>query len=146
MIKDKGMWTVLRVFTLALCIAAVARAETAGEKCAIAKLKAAAKKASAKVACHTKAIKNGDLVDSDCLMTAEEKFNAAFAKAQDKGGCLFSGDTSIVEGYVDDFVSQVVAAEPGCFLSGSFCDFGAPESGCCAGLSCGPSGVFFVCM
>jgi hypothetical protein len=116
----------------------VARADTAAEKCAVTKIKAAVKKAAAKVACHTKAIKSGEPVDSDCLMKAEDKFSAAFTKAEAKGGCLSSGDTSTVESHVDDFVSRIVADEPACQNPGSCLS----NAECCPGTTCQPSPVF----
>src|SRR5262245_59513487 len=58
-----------------------------GRKCAASKLDATGKKANAKLKCHAKAAGGGLAVDSECLDKARAKFMAAFAKADDKGGC-----------------------------------------------------------
>jgi hypothetical protein len=129
-------WTALATLLLLLG-AGASVAKDPADACAAAKEKAAAKKASAKLACWAKAARNGT-ADPDCLQKAETKFTAAFAKAEAKGGCATSGDASTVETMVDDFVAQVVGAESGstttttmsctgqvcfgvCFCAGSVC-------------------------
>ena len=62
-------------------------AATRAEKCAVAKLKAANKKAAAKLRCHEKAVMEGKRVASNCLLAADDRFVVAFAKAELKGGC-----------------------------------------------------------
>ena len=81
--------------------------------CAAAKLKAAAQKTAAKLKCQTSAIKGASAVDLACLLKAEQKFTAAFVKAEAKGGCFMSGDADVVESHVDGGVSTLVADEPG---------------------------------
>ena len=88
-------------------------APTPAQRCAAAKLKAAAKKATGKIRCHEKAILKGLGVDALCLQKAESKFATAFAKAELKGGCATVGDAAAIELLVDDFVEQAVdALEP----------------------------------
>ena len=83
---------------------------TPAQKCSGSKIKATSKKASAKLKCHEKAILKGLAVDPECLAKAEDKFTDAFAKAEDKGGCLTTGDTGSMEALVDTFVEDSVAA------------------------------------
>ena len=85
---------------------------TAGGKCAVAKLKAAAKKSGAKLACYEKAILKNAAVDPACLAKAEGAFTAAFAKAESKGGCFTTGDTTSVEAQVDACVTGLVTVLP----------------------------------
>ena len=86
---------------------------TPAQKCAQSKLKATGKKASAKLKCYKKAVAGGVGVDSECLTKAEDKFLIAFQKAEAKGGCATVGDAGAVEGDVDTFVADTVAALPG---------------------------------
>src|SRR5262245_22759004 len=81
-------------------------------RCAAAKLKAAGKKAKTKLGCHAKAAKQGGLVDPGCLAKAEERFTAAFGKAEGKPPCLTSGDAAAVEDSVDGLVDDAVSALP----------------------------------
>src|SRR5262245_39999942 len=75
--------------------------------CAAAKLKAAGKKASAKLNCVAKAAAKGLPVDGLCLSKAETKFAAAFAKADGKGGCLTPNDAGTIEASVDTCVTTL---------------------------------------
>jgi hypothetical protein len=101
----------LALVSLAVAAASVAEAgPTPAQKCTGSKLKATGKKAAAKLKCHEKAVKKGVAADPDCLAKAEEKFADAFAKAEAKGGCLTTGDAGSVEGLVDTFVDDAVAA------------------------------------
>jgi hypothetical protein len=88
-------------------------AGTPAQKCAQSKLKATGKKAAAKLKCYKKAVGSGVGVDSECLTKAEDKFMIAFQKAEAKGGCATVGDAGTVEGDVDTFVANTVAALPG---------------------------------
>jgi hypothetical protein len=79
-------------------------------KCAAAKVKAAAKEASAKAKCHSVALQADLAVDPACLAKAEEKFDAAFAKADDtNSNCPNLDDNTEVEAIVNDFVTAVVS-------------------------------------
>jgi hypothetical protein len=78
-------------------------------KCEGKRLKAAGKKASAKLACYAKAALKDVAVDTACLDKATAKFTAAFNKVT---GC--SGDEASVEGLVDDgCVSAAVEVDGG---------------------------------
>jgi len=86
---------------------------TPAQKCAQSKLKATGKKAAAKLKCYKKAVAAGVAVDSECLTKAGDKFMIAFQKAEAKGGCTTVNDAGAVEGDVDIFVGDIVAALPG---------------------------------
>jgi len=83
-------------------------AATRAEKCAVAKLKAANKKAAAKLRCHEKAVMEGKRVASDCLLAADDRFLVAFAKAEMKGGCTTTRNQAEVEDQVDRFVAGLL--------------------------------------
>lgn len=135
--------------------AALAAQATPGQKCAIAKLKAAFKKASAKGACYVKAVGKGVAVDPDCLAKAEEAFAAAFQKAESKGGCATIGDAAAIEGVVNGFVTGIVTALPPvpttstttttlppCGESAPACNGTCPQ----VGASCGAFGPMGSCV
>ena len=100
------------VVSVALCVLAGVRgadgAATRAERCAVAKLKAANKKAVAKLRCHEKAILQGKRVGSTCLLAADDRFLVAFAKAELKGGCATTGDQAALEDRVDKFVDGLL--------------------------------------
>ena len=83
-------------------------AATRAERCAVAKLKAANKKAAAKLRCHEKAILQGKRVGSACLMAADDHFLVAFARAELRGGCATTGDQGALEDRVDKFVDGLL--------------------------------------
>jgi hypothetical protein len=107
------MLTFVLLAAWALLSADVYASSTPNAVCATAKLKAAAQKMAAKLKCQTSAIKGARAVDVACLLKAEQKFAAAFVKAEAKGGCVMSGDADVVESHVDGGVSTLVADEPG---------------------------------
>jgi hypothetical protein len=98
------------VAIVAVTVSVAFAGPTPAQRCASAKLKAASKKAAAKLKCNDKAIVTGAPVDPPCLGKAEDKFEAAFAKAELRGGCATTGDAGAVEAIVDAFVDDVVAA------------------------------------
>ena len=78
---------------LAVAIASSAPAKpTPAQRCAAAKLKAAAVKIDRKLACHRAAVLAGRPVATACLLSAETKFGRAVAKAESTGGCTVTGD------------------------------------------------------
>lgn len=124
------------------------RAESA---CASSKIRAAGKKARAKFKCEAKAVQTSTNVDAECLAKAETKYDDAFAKAEWKGGCLFDGDSAMVEDSVDGFVEEMVALQttiiiivplPSCSELGAAC--GTCGDGICIehvpGMGCVSSG------
>jgi hypothetical protein len=133
-------------------------------KCAAAKVKAASQKAARKLDCYRHAVALGLGVDPTCLARAEAKFNAAFASAESRGGCVTTIDAATIEGAVDDFVLAVSSALPAttttslppstCGLEGAFCSGTCNNGGTCQVLqqcfcggqpfcACSPPGVTF---
>jgi hypothetical protein len=87
--------------------------DAAKNPCLKMKLAAAGKKAAAKLKCAAKAAGKGQLADATCLAKAEEKYAKAWQKAEDKGGCVTTGDAGDLEAVVDgDCVDPVIAALP----------------------------------
>ena len=113
---------------------AEAQLDKAERACASSKLKATGKKAAAKLKCHAKSIqKEITPTDPECLAKAEEKFLQAFAKAENKGGCVSEGDAAAVEANVDDFVDEEVARQR--------TGVGGPPPCASLGMSCGSCGT-----
>src|SRR5438552_6218870 len=85
-------------------------------KCEAARLKAAGKKAKAKLGCYAKATLKGVGVDGTCLTKAETKFSAAFTKVS---GCTGDGQAGAVEALVDgECVNQQVVTDGGGNVTG----------------------------
>jgi hypothetical protein len=78
------------------------------DKCESARLKAAGKKASGKLACNSKAAAKGLAVDPACIQKVEGKYNAAFGKVT---GCTGSSDD--VEAIVNFWVTSIGADATG---------------------------------
>jgi len=98
---------------------------TPQQRCAVAKMRATAREAAARLRCNAKAVLNNAAVDSVCIMKAETAFTAAFAKAEATGGCATTGDASAVDVKVDTFVTATYdALAP----LGPFC--ATPDSPC----------------
>src|SRR5436309_15256800 len=106
----------LVVVSVALSVLAGVRrvdaAATRAEKCAVAKLKAANKKAAARLRCHEKALVQGKRVASACLLAADDRFLVAFAKAELKGGCATTRNEAEEEDQVDRFVAGLLDTLP----------------------------------
>jgi hypothetical protein len=99
----------LALSLVALVAAPVAQAETTpAQKCAAAKLRAATHKVNAELRCQKKALNKAVPVDPECLAKAQAKFEAAFAKAEAKGGCKTEGDAAAVQESAELFVDDVV--------------------------------------
>jgi hypothetical protein len=79
----------------------------ATNKCASAKIKAASKKAACKAALEGKKAGSGDPIDPLKIAKCEDKFSAAFTKAETKGGCNTTGDAAAIEAKVDAFIDDV---------------------------------------
>jgi hypothetical protein len=84
-------------------------AMTPAERCAAAKMKAAGRKAFAKLKCQEKALAKHPVADR-CLAKAELRFGAAFAKAELNGGCATTGDADKIEAMVDGFMNDLVGS------------------------------------
>ena len=104
--RRSGSLLVGLVVGLLLC-SGVARAYA--PNCTPAKLRAAAKKATTKVACYRRALQSGASLDPNCIAKAEERFLRAFASAEARGGCITTGDADDVEAIVDQFIADLLA-------------------------------------
>ena len=93
-------------------VRAVDAAATRAEKCAAAELKAAGKKAAAKLRCHEKALTQGKAVTSTCLAGANARFAVAFAKVEARG-CATADDLAAIEDRVDRFVAGLLDTATG---------------------------------
>jgi hypothetical protein len=94
-----------------LCMSA-ANAATDGQRCAAAKLRAAAKKGQGLLTCHASAVTRGTPVDASCLNRVKAKFATKWAAIEAKGGCATVGDVDAIEGHVDTFVDVLLGALP----------------------------------
>jgi hypothetical protein len=97
---------------LVVVLAASAGAGSPSERCAAGKLKAAGQKARARAQCWVRAFQRGHAVDADCLARSEQKFSSTWARLEAAGGCATTNDRDDVEGRVDTFVADLVAALP----------------------------------
>jgi len=131
--STRGIIGAIVLVLTVVTVSPVPGAPTPEQRCRAAKLKAAGKKAKAQLACHAKAFLSAvptPATDPECLQKAEEKFTAAFTRAEAKGPCF--GDPITVEAQVDAFATEVACRPPG-----SICSL---SSECCVGAC-----VFFVC-
>jgi hypothetical protein len=80
-------------------------------KCEASRLKAAGKKAGAKLTCYAKASAKSQPVDANCLSKAEAKFTSAFNKVT---GCTGDGNATGIEAIIDtECVDQLVTLDGG---------------------------------
>ena len=70
--------------------------------CGSGEILSAGRKAFAKLKCMSRLE-----ISSDCLINAEDQFDARYAKAQSMGDCPTNTEAGAVEGAVDDFVSNI---------------------------------------
>jgi len=98
------------VLSIAIASFVEAKMSTPAEKCAAAKLNAAAKKMAAKLRCYQKAVAANGRLHPNCLVVAEATFAAAFARAEARGGCVTTGDAAAIEMEVDADVAALVSA------------------------------------
>ncbi|TMA31809.1 MAG: hypothetical protein E6J79_19675 [Deltaproteobacteria bacterium] len=82
------------------------------KRCAVAKLRAAAKQNAANLRCHWRALVKGTAVDPTCLGAAKAKFLASFRRIEARGGCATVDDAGSVEASVDACVGLLVSALP----------------------------------
>ena len=91
--------------------------------CKDSKLKGTGKKAYDLLKAFGKNIKkNPDTKLDDNVSKAQSKFTKAFGKAEDKGGCVTTADSGLIELKVDAFVMDVIAelSPSGAFLDASY--------------------------
>src|SRR5262249_7441648 len=92
--------------------AAGAGAATPGQRCAVAKLKAAATKTASKLRCYRRALNAGAAVDQECLAAAETRFLARLGRIEGAGGCATLNDAAAVEAAVDACADTLVSILP----------------------------------
>jgi hypothetical protein len=102
---------VLLALALAPCLAGATA--TPGQKCAVAKSKAASKKVAGKLKCWQKALLVGaSTPDATCITAVETKYGLTVSKIDTKGGCDFPGDGATLEALVDGAVASLAAFTP----------------------------------
>jgi hypothetical protein len=127
----------------------VAQATGTPFKCSVAKQKATAKKAAAKLTCYTKAVTNHVPVDPTCLLKADQAFENVFTKTEQAGGCAVTGDANGQEAAADAFVAAVTARETTaeCTTENQPCGTTCGGAGVCIGHCTGnPANTPFVCI
>jgi hypothetical protein len=93
---------------VAVCgVVTFAGAATPLQVCAKSKLNVSSSTTSKRLGCYATAAGKGVGVDLGCLGKLETKFLAAFTKADDKGGCVPSGDGASVEAFIDACVDAI---------------------------------------
>ena len=102
----RAAWVLVVLATLSL--PSVPAQSDPADRCAAAKIRAASRKAAAKLRCQAAAAVVGGNADPACLARAETKFSAAWQKIEAAGGCASTGDQGTVENDVDTFVGRVV--------------------------------------
>jgi len=102
----------LTIALVAMAHLPAASGATPAERCAVAKLRAAANKNAAKLGCHRRALAEGRDVDQACLAAAEAKFSDRFSRIEARGGCATVSDTALVEGAVDACVDRLASLLP----------------------------------
>ena len=102
---------VISALVLAILTVTPAQAAGPGAACSAIKDKAVGKDAFDQMKCYATAAIRGTL-DPPCIQKAVAKLTAAFARAEQTGGCPAVGDTGLLEGQVDEFVGGAVFALP----------------------------------
>ncbi len=91
--------------------AGAATRPTPAKKCDAAKRAAAGKDLACRLVCTAKATIKGlpsdDPTQVACLAGCSTKFSAAFAKAEQRGGCQTTGDAGNVETHLDAFLATL---------------------------------------
>lgn len=130
--RGRGAAAMAAAAVAIVCGAAATRAAAAsdpGITCSAGKKKAAMKRYDGELKCHISAMQRGTAVDPACLAKAQAKFDAAFAKAESKGGCATVGDTAGIGALIDGQLAALNAALP--WVNEFVCDVGVPGDVAC---------------
>jgi hypothetical protein len=127
----------LVVLALSLLLVAPLAARDPAGRCTANKLKAVAKKTSAKLRCHAAAASEGTSVEASCLTKAEEKFSATWARIEARGGCSTAGDEGTFESKVDTYVNDVVTTLRTCGKVAGVCGGECPTGQFCFEIGVG---------
>lgn len=86
---------------------------TAGdaERCVAAKLRATGQKSVGLLECHARGARRGG-ARADCVARIHDRFMSTWARIDSRLGCMNASDAVAIEGKVDAFVADVVAALP----------------------------------
>ena len=106
---QRGVVGVVTVSVL-LFLSTVSWAEGGAAACSAAKVRATGGRMGRALGCYAKATRKGRTVDASCLAATVARLSRAFEIAERRGGCLTSGDLSVVGGSVESFVAGMVAA------------------------------------
>ena len=143
------MKSILAALAVSLVAVAAHAATDPLTRCAVAEMKAAAKKTNSKLKCYTNAAEHGTAVDPGCLTKAESKFSEAWARATAKGGCggNIAGplDQSTVEGRVDACVRDLVTTVAPCGRVNGVCGGVCPAGEFCFEIGVGCHGEVEPC-
>src|SRR5262249_22080901 len=116
--KGGPMKSMLAALAVSLVAVAAHAATDPLSRCAVAEMKATAKKTTSKLKCYATAAEHKTAVDQGCLTKAESKFGEAWARATAKGGCggniVGPLDQNTVEGRVDACVRDLVTTVAPC--------------------------------
>jgi len=86
---------------------------TPTQRCAATKVKAAGRNVFVTAKCYAKASVAGGEVSPDCLAKAAKRFQAAFAKADAKGGCTVVADAGSIGAAAAACVTSFTSAVAG---------------------------------
>ena len=137
------------LFACAIAVSLVAVAAHAASdpvtRCAVAEIKATAKKTEAKLKCYATAAQRQAPVDPSCLMKAETKFDTDWARANATGGCGnivlgSSPDQNTVEAKVDACVADLVTSVGPCGKVDGVCGGVCPPNMYCFEIGVGCRG------
>jgi len=119
--------TIAIVLLAATLAVPAASATDPAVRCSASKLKAAARKASAKLKCYANATLRGLAVDQPCLDKVTAKFNSTWQRIEAAGGCRVTvDDQNDVEGKVDTLASGLAVTLAPCGDLGGVCGGSCP--------------------
>jgi hypothetical protein len=78
--------------------------------CAATKYRAAAALATGKAKCFSTAATRGVVVDAACLAREDAEFARSWQRAEERGGCLTTGDLAAIKAIVDGWIDDVAKA------------------------------------
>jgi len=81
-------------------------------QCAVAKIAAAGRRGTQDLTCRATAARRNSPVDASCVARAENRLATSYARAEQGGACLVTGDAGATETLVAAFVADVVAQIP----------------------------------
>jgi phosphohistidine phosphatase SixA len=101
---------VIGILALLAGTPAAAAVVTPAQRCAAKKLDATARTLVAALGCHARAAQAGSVVNAACVARANAMLATAFARIEDRGGCVFVDDVAAVDAMVDTVIAELTAA------------------------------------